>query len=157
MTLILCDTNVLLRLAKPDHPDHEVARDALRVLAGAGYMLALVPQCCYEYYVVATRPVERNGLGMSPSHAGRDVDRLIRRFRFLRDERGVFDGWSELVEQYDVRGKPAHDARLAAAAFRHGAVHLLTFNGSDFVRYVGLTVIAPAEAAAFAANGSAGR
>lgn len=153
MTLILVDTNVLVRLVNPDHEHHGAARDALTALAKSGATVGLVPQTCYEYYTVVTRPVESNGLGMEPSAAAEAVDRLVRQFRFLRDERGVFDAWAELVEKHAVRGKPAHDARLAAAAIRHGATHLLTFNVGDFKRYVELTVLHPDDAPAFAVSG----
>ncbi len=150
MTRILADTNVFLRLAQPDHPDGKVAFQALRLLGEAGYAISLTPQSCYEYYVVATRPVDRNGLGMTPADAVEDIEILIRRFRLLRDERGIFDAWVELVERHAVRGKPAHDARLAAAALRHGITCLLTFNSSDFKRYPALIVLDPADTASFA-------
>lgn len=69
MTLVLPDTNVFLRLAKPDHEHYEAAHRALFALASAGIAVGLVPQVCYEYYVVATRPRENGGLGLEPSGA----------------------------------------------------------------------------------------
>jgi predicted nucleic acid-binding protein len=51
--------------------------------------------------------------------------------------------WRQLVVQYQVFGKNGHDAHLAAAKLRHGVTHILTFNGKDFERFVGLTVLSP--------------
>lgn len=60
---ILADANLLLRSAQPEHPQHEVARNALSQLHSHGHELVIVPQVIYEFWVVATRPVEVNGLG----------------------------------------------------------------------------------------------
>lgn len=64
-------------------------------------------------------------------------------FRFYRDERAVYSTWRQLIARHSVRGKPAHDARLVAAMNRHGLKHILTFNTSDFVRYLGIQIIDP--------------
>jgi predicted nucleic acid-binding protein len=64
-------------------------------------------------------------------------------FAFLQDERAIFPKWKELVARYDVKGKPAHDARLVAAMLRHGLSHLLTFNDADYKRFPAITVIPP--------------
>ncbi len=143
--VILVDSNVLLRTAQPDSPHHETALRVLEILRGDDHDLALMPQCLYEYYVVATRPVEQNGLGMVPARAARDLDQLLSLFRFYRDERSVFEYWKDLVLHNTVRGKNAHDARLVAAMLRHGITSLLTFNGQDFRRFSEITVLDPSE------------
>jgi len=51
---ILVDTNILLRLAQPTHPQYAEAADAVRVLIGRTDELILVPQSFYEFWVVAT-------------------------------------------------------------------------------------------------------
>lgn len=143
--LILVDTNVLLRLAKPNDPEFDTARTAIETLHDRGDDFAIVPQCCYEYYVVATRSEESNGLGMTPDEARAAVEELCSVYRLHRDETGVFDHWLELLARHDVRGKPAHDARLVAAMLRHGVDHILTFNGGDFRRYSDeITILEPA-------------
>lgn len=147
--LVLADSNVLLRAAKAEDPHRAPAVEALSQLRVKGHHPALVPQCCYEYYVVATRPVERNGLGLKPEQAARDVADHVRLFRLLRDERTVFDAWADLVARHGVRGKAAHGARLVAAMRRHRVTHLLTFNVADFSRYAGeITILNPQNAAA---------
>jgi predicted nucleic acid-binding protein len=140
---VLADTNVLLRIAKPDHADHIVALQAVSSLRSRGHRCVMVPQCGYEYYVVATRPKDQNGLGLVPADALHDLTDLMALFRLLRDERAVFDRWLDLMNVHGVRGKPAHDARLVAAMTRHAIAHLLTFNLADFARYAGITVLDP--------------
>jgi len=46
-------------------------------------------------------------------------------FRLLCDERAVYAIWEHLVSSIGVKGKQAHDARLAAAKQRH-SVMLMT-------------------------------
>lgn len=142
---VLIDTNVLLRVANVASPNHVTASDALVSLAQSDVELTLVPQVIYEFWAVATRPVAVNGLGMDAALAECSVEQLLRRFRLLRDERGVFAHWRELVIAHDFKGKNAHDARLVAAMQRHGLTRLLTFNKPDFARFAAIEVFTPAE------------
>jgi hypothetical protein len=64
-------------------------------------------------------------------------------FNLLRDERGVFSIWRELVRSHAAIGKSAHDARLVAAMKRHSLAHLLTFNLADFQRYTAIELMDP--------------
>jgi predicted nucleic acid-binding protein len=137
---ILIDTNVLCRLAETAHPLHSVALDAVSNLRGDGYELCLVPQVLYEYWVVVTRPASENGLGMPPADVAKAIDLWLELFTLLRDERGIFAIWRELVQRHGVTGKSAHDARLVAAMRRHDLTNLLTFNVADFKRYDGMDV-----------------
>jgi predicted nucleic acid-binding protein len=106
-------------------------------------VLCVVPQVLYEFWAVATRPLEQNGLGMTPAEADVDILKILQRFRLFRDERGLFDRWRGLVLQLQVRGKNSHDARLVAAMQRHGLGTIVTFNVGDFTRYPGIAVIDP--------------
>jgi predicted nucleic acid-binding protein len=138
---ILLDTNVLCRLAERGHSHHAVAESAVTKLRKNQHELCLVPQVLYEYWVVVTRPIPENGLGMTPADVDRAIDFCLDQFTLLRDERGVFSLWRALVRQYDVKGKSAHDARLVAAMKRHGLERLLTFNVADFRRYEGIELL----------------
>ena len=141
--LVLCDTNILVRLIKSDHEFHASAAAAVSALQARGHIPAIVPQCCYEFYVVATRPLERNGLGLSPAQAMRDLDDLLALFRLLRDERSIFKSWKSLVAKHEVQGRQAHDTRLVAAMQRHGLAELLTFDAKHFTRYDSIRVTTP--------------
>ena len=140
---ILLDTNVLCRLAEVGHPHHVVAENAIAKLSDDQNELCLVPQVLYEYWVVVTRPVAENGLGMPIADVNRAIDLWLEWFTLFRDERGVFSLWRDLVRQHDAKGKSAHDARLVAAMKRHNLAHLLTFNIADFQRYAGIELLDP--------------
>ncbi len=144
---VLLDTNVLTRLAQHTHPLHATARDAVAALEGSGETLQTVTQNFYEFWVVATRPVAANGLGMSASEASVELARLQALFPMLPDAPALFVEWRKLVTTHSVLGKNAHDARLVAAMACHGITHLLTFNAQDFSRYPGLTLLDPAAVA----------
>jgi predicted nucleic acid-binding protein len=87
-------------------------------------------------------------LGMTAQLAEQSIERILDDFHLLRDERGIFSRWRQLVVEYQILGKPAHDARLVAAMLRHGLTHILTFNQEDFERFSGIEVISPEAVAA---------
>ncbi len=140
---ILVDTNVLTRAAQSTHPLQLTALKALEIIRVQGNEACIVPQVLYEYWVVCTRPVESNGLGMSPSDVETRASEIKRLMTLFQDERAIFPEWEKLVVSHQVKGKPAHDARLVAAMHRHGLKHLLSFNASDFSRYSTITVLSP--------------
>jgi len=142
---ILLDTNVLLRLGDAGREAHAEVVDAVDWLVNQSHEIILVPQVLYEYWVVATRPVENNGLGMMPKLVDRAISEWILLFRLLQDERGVFRSWRDLVTRHEVKGKVAHDARLVAAMERHDVGTLLTFNKTDFARFGMINAVTPRE------------
>jgi predicted nucleic acid-binding protein len=145
--MILVDTNVLLRAAQPGHRHFATAIAAVKTARQRGYMPCIVPQVIYEYWVVATRTIAENGLGMTPAEAEVDIAKVVEQFHFFRDERAIFDRWQKLVVQHSVQGKTAHDARLVAAMERHGVKHLLCFNDQHFQRFSSIQVVHPDQAA----------
>jgi predicted nucleic acid-binding protein len=150
---ILVDTNVLLRAFQVTSPEHATAIAALLALREQGSELCIVPQVIYEYWAVATRPKEANGLGMTVAEAEQAVKLLVEDFSLRLDERGIFGRWQALVTKHEVKGKNAHDARLAAAMQRHRLTQVLTFNASDFARFDGIDAISPAQVLAGRATG----
>lgn len=147
--LVLVDTNVLLRVVEPQHAQHATAVRALRLQRQAGHELCLVPQVHYEFWVVATRPVAHNGLGMTTAEAEAEFVKMASPlFRLMRDERAIYDSWRDLVRQHEIRGRQAHDARLVAAMRRHGLTELLTFNVADFRPYGDINLLEPSAIAA---------
>ena len=124
------DTNILTAFRDEENRAHR------RVLAFAAEQwqdgILVAPQSLYEYYAVASRPKDVNGLGRSPEDAARDVLRFRQSFTVLPDPPNLLDAWLELCREHGVSGKPAHDARLAAYARLHGIVTLVTLNARDF-------------------------
>ncbi len=138
---VLLDTNVLCRLAGQGHPLHLPAERTVTRLYDEGHELCLVPQVLYEYWVVVTRPVSDNSLGMATSDVNKAIDHWLALFTLLRDERGIFPNWRQLATQHELKGKSAHDARLVAAMQRHGLKQVLTFNVADFRRYTAIEIL----------------
>ena len=109
-----------------------------------GGKLCLVPQNLYELWVVATRPTNANGFGLDASAATSMIDDALTKFQLMRDERGIFDNWLNLIQVHQILGKTAHDARLVAAMQRHSISNILTFNKGDFSRFP-ICVFSPAD------------
>jgi hypothetical protein len=106
--------NILLRLAQATHPMHATAQAAVSFLQRGGQTLIAVPQKVYEFWVVATRPVAVNGLGLSIAEAIAEVTKFTALFPLSPDTPAVYSEWLRLVGTHHVSGKNAHDARLVA-------------------------------------------
>ena len=141
---VLFDTNILTRLVNPEPDDvHDLAKKCVDAVVADSHLPCVLPQNIYEFWSVATRPTEQNGLGMSTEAARAEVDSILQHFYLLRDERAIFGQWLDLVTLHDVKGKPAHDARLVAGMLRHGLSEMVTFNDKDFARYAQVTTHIP--------------
>lgn len=88
--IFLIDTNILVRLEDSLDAKHAEAILAIQFLKDAGHECQLVPQVLYEFWVVATRPVEANGLGLDPAKCEDAIRGWTSLFRLMLDERGVF-------------------------------------------------------------------
>ena len=137
----LIDTNIVMRMASPDHPMCAEALNALGVLRQRREERYLTHQNLVEFWRSATRPIERNGLGLSISEASVELQRLEELFPVLPDVPEIYPEWRRLVLEYSVMGVNVHDARLVAVMRVHGLTHILTFNIGDFNRYS--TLITP--------------
>ncbi len=145
MARYLLDTNVLLSSLRRGSAQREEAKRAVQKLLQAGDDLLVTPQVLIEFWSVATRPAEANGMGLEPSFVGRYVERIGLRFPELPDVKDVFKNWLALVKTHERRGKQVHDARLVAVMLTHGVENLLTFNADDFGRYQEIKAVHPAD------------
>ena len=91
---------------------------------------------------MATRPADKNGLGLEPADADRLLRLVERLFPVLLDVPAVYPQWRQIVVAFGVSGVQVHDARLVAAMRVHSVTHILTFNVIDFVRYASLGIVA---------------
>ena len=141
---VLVDTNVLLRLAQPNHGQYQAASDGVARARLAGETLYVTPQNVAEFWAVATRPVgAANGLGLSAMAVATEIGTIERLFQLAADEPAIYPIWKGLVVTHRVLGIQVYDARLVAAMLVHGIDRILTFNVADFSRY-GVTVLHPA-------------
>jgi predicted nucleic acid-binding protein len=142
--MILVDTNILLRLAQPDHPHRQPAWDAIVTLrVRDGEEFAVAPQNLYEMYVVCTRPASANGLGMTPDEARGEVASTRAMFHLLSETPQVYPTWEGLAAKYAISGKHAHDARLVAIMIEQHVPRLITFNDADFKEFAEIVALNP--------------
>jgi predicted nucleic acid-binding protein len=139
------DTNVLGRSIEESHPMHQSASEAVATLVSSEEVVSVFPQILYEFWVIATRPREQNGLGMSATEAATQCAEFERIFSLMPDVPAIYAEWKSLVIQSEVMGKKAHDARIVAAMKVHNISHLLTFNGGDFKRFQGIITVTKPE------------
>lgn len=93
--------------------------------------------------MVATRPVEVNGLGLTIEQTRSIIDQLLTRFSLLEDSSPIFPLWLDLVTTKKVMGKRTHDARIVAVMLANSVTHILTFNPKDFTGIADITITHP--------------
>jgi hypothetical protein len=94
---VLVDTSTLLCTLQPLHPQRETARAAIKALTAQGHKIHIVPQNLVELWVVATRPIEQNGLGMTPAAVVVELTRLKDMFALLPEIPAIYPIWEVLV------------------------------------------------------------
>jgi predicted nucleic acid-binding protein len=139
----LVDTNILLRMTRRSDPQHQLVDTALARLASQGTILHYTHQNIAELWNVMTRPLVRNGLGLTVAEAESEVRAIEAGMSFLPDSEAVYREWRRIVVQHGVLGVQVHDARLPAAMYVHRVSHILTLNVADLNRFSGLTAVHP--------------
>jgi predicted nucleic acid-binding protein len=137
------DTNILLRITRRSDPQHQLVDMALAQLAGQGTVLHYTHQNIAELWNVMTRPIARNGFGLTVAEAEHEVRAVEAGMSLLPDSEAVYREWRRIVAQYSVAGVQVHDARLAAAMYVHHVSHILTLNVADFSRFAELVALHP--------------
>jgi predicted nucleic acid-binding protein len=141
----LADTNILLRSLYPEHPHYSIAENALSALRLRNETLCIAAQNLIEFWAVATRSRDENGLGMTTSRAGGEIATLRRFFRLLPSTPDVLEAWQRIVTKLGISGKQSHDAHLVAVMQVYSVGTILTFNAGHFKRFTGITVLDPAQ------------
>ncbi|HBQ97972.1 MULTISPECIES: type II toxin-antitoxin system VapC family toxin [Roseofilum] len=143
MTWYLLDTNILLRVADRTSVQHSLASGVIAKLFNQGDQCVITAQVLIEFWVVATRPVEVNGLGWTPELTAEVLVQFMDQFRMLEENERIFQQWFQWVTQYKVKGKRTHDLRLMAFMDVYQISYLLTFNPNDFIRVPQMTIVTP--------------
>ncbi len=139
----LLDSNVLIRQFDVASPQRAQALSSVEDLIKAREDVIIFPQVVIEFWSVATRPVNVNGLGWTPAQADAAINNLPSTIRLIPETPTIFEEWRRLVVTLGVLGKNVHDAKLVAAMNVHRISHVLTFNEADFRRYPGIVVVGP--------------
>lgn len=143
MTQYLLDTNILLRGSDPNSSSYALVRDAVNQIIQQGGNCLITPQVLIEFWVVATRPLDVNGLGWAPQKTQQEINALLTQFSLLEDTPEIFSHWFQLVIKHNIKGKRTHDIRLLAVMSVHQIPCLLTFNPKDFISLPHIRLIQP--------------
>lgn len=141
MNDISIDASALVRIANDPDPMRHAVLATLDRLADEDVRFFLLPQALSEFYVVATRPFEVNGLGLTVSEADAQIEDFLQWSTLLPDPANSFRLWRRLVTESNTVGKRAHDAKLAASLSALGIRRLVTLNARDFARFNGVAGI----------------
>jgi predicted nucleic acid-binding protein len=141
--VFLVDSNVLIRWAQLHDPNHSVVSRALNRLVQSHAVLYYTSQNLGEFWNTVTRPIDRNGYGLSPKEANELAQEIEAQFRLLPDSILVHQEWRRMLVDYGISGVQVHDARLVAAMRVHGVKHILTFNARDFRRFADVSAVFP--------------
>lgn len=145
MTSYLLDTNVILRASDPASETHSLAAESVFLLLTENHECFLTAQVLIEFWVVATRPIEVNGLGWTAERTRQQIDWLTSELSLLAEKPEIFTYWLELVTAHSIKGKRTHDLRLLAVMKAYQISNLLTFNPEDFIAIPGVNIIQPQE------------
>lgn len=105
----------------------------------------ITPQIVAEFWNVATRPREQNGIGLTPDLAATELAQIEGSFTIVGESTDVYYEWKRIVALRGVSGVRVHDTRLVAAMKVYGIDRILTFNAGDFARYSDIKVVHPAD------------
>lgn len=134
------DTNILLASTDESRRHHSAARTFLDAGIVGEQRLFGSGQIFREYLVVATRPVDANGLGLTAGEALENIREFWSCIQLLEENADVSEQLLALVQEYDLKGKRIHDANIVATMRAHGLSRIKTINTGDFFGFKGLQV-----------------
>jgi predicted nucleic acid-binding protein len=138
---VVLDTNVLLAATDAGRVEYARAREALDEWPARGTTLYTSGQILREYLSVATRPEQRNGLGLSQPDSVANTRALGGRLRLLDENEKVNARLLALLDDIRCGGKQVHDANIVATMLVHGVDTLVTANVDDFARFEKLIMV----------------
>jgi predicted nucleic acid-binding protein len=138
---VVLDTNVLLTATDAGRAEYAKAREALDEWPARGTTLYTSGQILREYLSVATRPEERNGLGLSQQDSVANARALCGRLRLLDENEKVNARLLALLDDIGCGGKQVHDANIVATMLVHGVDTIVTGNVEDFTRFERLITV----------------
>ena len=143
---VFLDTNVLLTATDRSRRHHDDARRILELANRSGIHLALSGQVLREYLVVATRPQDANGLGLSAEDALANAAKIRSRAVLCEETAAVTARLESLVRIHNLTGRRIHDANIVATMQAHGVSTLVSDNAGDFEALAGVTLLGIPEA-----------
>ena len=141
----LVDSNILLRLVRPDSPQYGIIRECTDRLWALGAELFYTSQNLAESWNVCTRPADRNGFGFSVAKTDERAALIEAKLSFASESEARHQEWRRVVVAAEVSRMQVHDARLVATMRVRGVGELLTLNDKVFHRFTGISAPSPEE------------
>jgi len=139
--IVFLDTNVLLIATDESRPSHGEAGNLLESAQQHGFHPGISGQIIREYLVVATRPVDANGLGLDISEALENIAMIRKRVVFFEESEQVANILVELAGDHSLSGKRIRDANVVATMMAHSITRLVTENPGDFAGFDGIETL----------------
>ena len=139
-TKVMVDTNVLLEASDQARRLHVQSLTLFQNSLRDGVDLFLCTQVIREYLVVATRPIENNGLGMTLAIAIENIRQFRRRSSCVAETQQAGELFLEWAARFGTSGKKLHDLQILATASTAGIDILLTANQQDFPKPSPVTI-----------------
>ena len=149
----ILDTNVLVSATASQRELHAAAQDVMQ-WPTLGRQTYVSGQILREYLVVATRPLESNGLGLTCTEAVANVSVFRSLMHCLEENDQVQRRLAELVQTHECRGVLIHDANVVATALMHDVPAIVTENRGDFLRFADLVEVVPLSSVAQSRSGA---
>jgi len=144
---VLLDSNVLLRWNIRTAPQSQLVIRAVNLLLASGDLPCYTSQNLGEFWNVLTRPLDRNGSGLTPAEADGRAQIIENQIPMLPDDPAVHLVWRRHLVDHSISGVQVHDARIAATMRVHGVKCILTLNTRDFERFPWIEAIHPEQVA----------
>ncbi len=138
---VFLDTNVLLESTDIGRACHSQATMIFRDGPSAGVELLISGQVIREYLVVATRSVEKNGLGLSIRDAHENMKRFRQRTSLVAETEQVSELLLRWAMEFRIVGNRLHDLNILATAHQAGINRLLTANLNDFPKMTAVKIL----------------
>lgn len=133
------DTNILLAATDTDWSAHSRSRVFLTLGLSGKLRLFACGQIFREYLVVATRPLENNGLGLTPQKAIENIESFHQCLQLLEENDATTRRLESLVAKNSIKGKRIHDANLVSIMIENGLSEIITLNPKDFTAFSEIT------------------
>jgi hypothetical protein len=89
-------------MSKSDDPQQAAISQALHALIARGVRLCYTSQTLGEFWNASTRPLDKNGFGLTIHETDRLAQVIERDFEFLPDGRDVHDRWRYALVTHNV-------------------------------------------------------
>src|SRR6266436_7972092 len=99
---VLVDTNILHRSAQPNHPLCTKATQAVSKLIRQKDAVFFCSQNIADFWNVATRPADQNGLGLTHEEALQEVASIEKLLTLLPDIPAIYAAWKERASSHST-------------------------------------------------------